>query len=484
MAPNMADPNCVKSSRCSNPSGEVRIIGKIRGLTARESENGSSGSKPWITVNKSKKDGSSEKSTVFLESQSTSRMDGYELDCCYEQHEEIDHIYSREIQPMVSEVFNGQNASVIALGARGSGKTYTIQGSQEKPGLAVIAMSEILTKAKELGKSVYISLYELTRACERSFESRPSYYPSTRRCSWQDQSQRTFSVPVKSMSEFHDIYFSRGSLQNTQKLSTDQPRNKGLMVHISSEKDKLHAKLANKISFVDLAGYEDPRKSSRDGITVAESNRNNKLYALLNVVNAIAINEIRVPYRESKLTRILQDSLGGTSHVLLITCLNPCFCQDSLSFMSLVSRTCRSIKQVLTDSTNRSQSSTKVKVLPSSESGKALSASLSVKKHVGHSRHLSAKKANSIVKGRKLFDEVKTVNHNQLGYQSEDTSTQKSKILSAPGLADTPFSLEEAPHDKSNLECSPKEEHNEDVNVEEPESQLQKITFPSVLTSK
>ncbi|KAL6545209.1 hypothetical protein OROHE_009874 [Orobanche hederae] len=485
MAPITADPSCVKSSRCSNPSGEVRIIGKIRGLTDRESENRSLGLKPWITVKKSKKDGSSEKSTVFLESQSTSRMDGYELDCCYEQHEEIDHIYSREIEPMVSEVFNGQNACVIALGARGSGKTYTIQGSQEKPGLAVIAMSEILTKAKELGKLVYISIYELTQ--EHAKDILNPDHPTIQvledargKINLKGLSQ----VPVKSMSEFHDMYFSRGSLQNTQKLSTDQPRNKGLMVHISSEKDKLHAKPANKISFVDLAGYEDPRKSSRDGITPAESNRNNKLYALLNVVNAIAINEIRVPYRESKLTRILQDSLGGTSHVLLITCLNPCFCQDSLSFMSLVSRTCRSIKQVLTDSTNRSQSSTKVKVLPSSESGKALSASLSVKKQIGHSRHPSMKKANSIVKGRKLFDEVKTVNYNQLRYQSEDTSTQKSKIPPDPGLADTPFSLEELPQDKSNLECSPKEEHNEDLNVEEPESQLQNTTFPSVLNDK
>lgn len=94
---------------------------------------------------------------------------------------------------MILEVFDGRNASVIALGARGSGKTYTIQvscflwnpficiyllkqnphlcllmydlsqGSQEKPGVAVIAMSEILSKAKELGKSVSMSLYELAR---------------------------------------------------------------------------------------------------------------------------------------------------------------------------------------------------------------------------------------------------------------------------------------------------------------------------------
>lgn len=71
-----------------------------------------------------------------------------------------------------------------------------------------------------------------------------------------------------------------------------------------------------------LTGYEDPRKSCKDGITPAESsNRNKLLYTLLNVVSAINSNETRIPYRESKFTRMLQDSLGGTSRVLLLTCL-------------------------------------------------------------------------------------------------------------------------------------------------------------------
>ncbi|KAK6155684.1 hypothetical protein DH2020_009932 [Rehmannia glutinosa] len=457
MAPLMADTNGVKSNRCSNPSRKVRIIGKIRGFTDRESESLSQDSKPWITVKKPKEDDSSEKYTVFLETQATSRKDGYELDYCYEQHAEIGQIYSKEIQPLLPE------------------------GSQDKPGLAVIVMSEILSKAKELGKSVSISLYEVTQ--EHVKDLLNPDHPAIQvledaqgKINLKGLSQARIvivfvqisEVPVKSMSEFHNIFFSKGSLQNTQKLPIDQPRNKGLMVHISSEDDKLKAKLASKINFVDLAGYEDPRKSSRDGITTVETNRKNKLlYALLNVVNAINNNEIRVPYRESKLTRILQDSLGSTSHVILLTCLNPCFCQDSLSFMSLVSRTCRSNKQVLTDSTNKSQSSAKVKVLSSLESGKALSASVSVKKHIGYSRLPSAKKASCSVKGRKLFDEMKKVNHNQLRCQSEDTSAHKSKIL--PDVA--PFLLEEAPQDKSNSECSPTEEPYKDVNAEEPGSQ-------------
>ncbi|KAG8365633.1 hypothetical protein BUALT_Bualt18G0126400 [Buddleja alternifolia] len=146
-----------------------------------------------------------------------------------------------------------------------------------------MAMSEILSKAKELGKSVYVSVYELTH--DNVYDLLNPTHPA-------------FQVYVKSISKFHSTYFSRGSSQNTQEVSTDQPHNhKGLMVHIS---DELKPNLVNKINFVDLAGYEDPRKSSKNGITAVESNRINKsLYALLSVVSAINANEIRVPYREN-----------------------------------------------------------------------------------------------------------------------------------------------------------------------------------------
>ncbi|KAG8381310.1 hypothetical protein BUALT_Bualt06G0109100 [Buddleja alternifolia] len=467
MAPKIGDSNCVKF----NNSKKVRIIGKIRGFSDKESETLTQNSKPWITVKKPHENGASEKYTLFLDTQPSSHKDGYELDYFYEQDEEIGQIYSREIKPLILEAFDGRNASIIALGAKGSGKTYTIQGSQEKPGLAAMAMSEILSKAKELGKSVCVSLYELTH--DNAYDLLNPMRPAVQVC-------------VKSISEFHSIYFSQGSSQNTQKVPTDQPRNhKGLMVHISSENDELKPNVVNKINFVDLAGYEDPRKSSRDGIrdgiTAAENNRINKsLYAILSVVSAINANEARVPYRESKLTRILQDSLGGSSHILLLTCLNPSFCQDSLSSISLVSRSCRITKQVLTDSTNRNQSSAKVKVQSSLKFGKTMSASLSLKKQIDHSQLLSGKKGSCILKGRKLFDEEKKVHPMQLKCQSEDASTQKCKILPNLALVVPPFSLEEAPQDKDISGCSPLEP-TKDLNSQEPESQskLQETLLPS-----
>lgn len=71
-----------------------------------------------------------------------------------------------------------------------------------------------------------------------------------------------------------------------------------------------------------FSGYEDTRKKSADGPNLMENTKINKsLYALQNVVYALSVNESHVPYRESKLTRMLQDSFGGMNQILMVTCL-------------------------------------------------------------------------------------------------------------------------------------------------------------------
>lgn len=58
-----------------------------------------------------------------------SRKDSYEFDYCYDRDEGNGLIFSREVNPLIEDVFNGDNATVIAYGARGTGKTFIIQVS-------------------------------------------------------------------------------------------------------------------------------------------------------------------------------------------------------------------------------------------------------------------------------------------------------------------------------------------------------------------
>lgn len=147
-------------------------------------------------------------------------------------------------------------------------------------------------------------------------------------------------VPIHSISKFEKLYYSNGTRKATEKMGSKIARrsHKGLMICVLSDSGNKNAKLVGKMNFVDLAGYEDARRNNNDCAYSGETAYINKsLYTLLNVVYAVNTNESRVPYRENKLSRVLQDSFGGSSRVLLLTCLNP-MSQDTMYIVRLASR--------------------------------------------------------------------------------------------------------------------------------------------------
>ena len=95
--------------------------------------------------------------------------------------------------------------------------------------------------------------------------------------------------------------------------------------YTSSDSDVIKSKL----QLVDLAGSERQSKTKAEGLRLKEGiNINMGLLALGNVISVLGeenpTNRVRhVPYRESKLTRLLQDSLGGNSHTVMIACVSP-----------------------------------------------------------------------------------------------------------------------------------------------------------------
>ncbi|PON44190.1 Kinesin-like protein [Trema orientale] len=391
-----------------NPSRKVRVVAKIRGFTDREAEFASGVS--WISVNKPNGE-ASESVTVSFGDQSVSRKDSYEVDYCYEQNEDNDFVFSREVEPLVSGVFNGCNATVIAYGARNTGKTSVIQGSCEKPGLAALAMTEILSVAEDNGKSVAISFYEVhqDRVCDLLDPKQPAVFV-LEDAKGKIQLKGLSQVPVKSISDFRKLYVGFDSRKPTPKIASELPRrsHKGLIVHVSSHNENPNNLPTAKMNFVDLAGYEDVRKKSIDGLNVVEQSKiNQSIYAFVNVLHALNANESHVPYRESKLTRMLQDSLGGINKVLMITCLNPTFCQDSISTVKLASRSCQKNNKAVLDSTRKIHSLTKTVKISSKKSHVPRTVSATAKKQASSRVLLSQKKAKPFaVQGRKLFDEA------------------------------------------------------------------------------
>ncbi|TYJ07077.1 hypothetical protein E1A91_A12G279300v1 [Gossypium mustelinum] len=397
-----------------NRGRKARVIAKIKGFTDLETESVNEASGKWISVHRPKGD-DSETVAVSFGDESTSRKESYELDYCYDRSEGNDLIFSKEVKPLIEDVFNGYNATVVAYGARGSGKTFTIQGSEGKPGLAVLAMAEILSIAEESSKLIAVSCYEILKdhAYDHLAPDRHEVLILEDVARGKIQLKGLSQVPVKSIEEFQKLYLSnQNSHKQSQKIIAEPHHrsHKGLIIHVFRGNES-NALPFGKMNFVDLAGYEDAKRKSTGSVNLLENNKINKsIYALHNVVYALNANESHVPYRESKLTRILRDSLGGTNKILMITCLNSSFCQDSMCMANLASRSCKGSSKTIPDSTKKAKSMVRPMVVSSSSKSRLTgTVSATTSKPIGNRVRVPENKANvkaSALKGRKLFDEA------------------------------------------------------------------------------
>ncbi|KAK2653901.1 hypothetical protein Ddye_013757 [Dipteronia dyeriana] len=420
-------PRCDVLDKMTRLSRSIRVVAKIRGFADLEA-----GPANWASLIKPRGEESDAVTVSFGgNEQTSSRKESYKLDYCYEQNEGNDIIFEKEVKPLIQGVFDGLNATIIAFGARGSGKTHVIQGSDKEPGLALLSVVEILSRVEEIGRSISVSVYEIAQDHVYDLlDPKRSTVTILKDGQGIIQLKGLSQVPVKSISEFEKFYLAgNNSCKPMQKIASEctHRSHKGLIVHISSTSETIPS---SKMNFVDLAGYVDARRKSSEGLNLIESTKvNNSIYALHNVVNALNANENHVPYRESKLTRMLQDSLGGKSRILMLTCLNPSFCQDSMYMMSLASRSCQAVNRTVPETAKKVKSSAKPMVLSSHKSQLSGNVSTSRKPQT----HFSIKKAKgmtSAIKGRrKLFDEA---SHSTKSKISEKASSS-SDIATAIG---------------------------------------------------
>ncbi|CAM8898176.1 unnamed protein product [Rhodiola kirilowii] len=393
---------------------KVRVIAKIRGATKTPSSN-------WISVSTSH----NISSISFLDQSNNNGKHTYELDHCYEPNDDNSTIFSAEIKPLVSWVFGGHCASIVAFGATASGKSYTVQGSDSNPGLAALAMEEFLLMADKAAMSVAISYYEVYQDQVYDLLNKSDNAVSVlENAQGKIQLKGLSQSFVKSRMEFQKLYLY-DSHRKTQKTASQPSRksHRGLIIHVlSSDENANGNQLIGRMNFVDLAGFGDPRGKSINTYALAENSRINKsLYALQSVVYALNCNDSRVPYRDSKLTYMLRDSLSGANKILMIACLNPTVCQDTIYMVNLASRCSKGSRRVFMDPLKKIRSTKKSIVnLSSKEVEKSVTSSLmrsekssGLKKKLTSSRFpLSERKTNNangatLLGGRKLFDKVK-----------------------------------------------------------------------------
>ncbi|KAG4943633.1 hypothetical protein JHK85_048279 [Glycine max] len=251
------------------------------------------------------------------------------------------------VAPLVDGLFQGYNATVLAYGQTGSGKTYTMGTGYNdncRSGLIPQVMNALFKKIETLKHQtefqLRVSFIEILKEEVRDLFDRVSMgKPET---SNSNGHSGKITVPGKSpiqiretsngvitlagitevaVSTLHEMssYLEQGSLSRATG-STNMNNQSSSPTNDSSDEDMGEEYLSAKLHLVDLAGSE---RAKRTGIHI-----NKGLLALGNVISALGDEKkrkegVHVPYRDSKLTRLLQDSLGGNSKTVMIACISP-----------------------------------------------------------------------------------------------------------------------------------------------------------------
>ncbi|KIR58678.1 kinesin-like protein KIF18A [Cryptococcus bacillisporus CA1873] len=232
----------------------------------------------------------------------------------------------------LDQAWKGINTTIFAYGVTGAGKTHTMQGTKEEPGLI-----------PEPSRSVQI---EPPVMCSRTEPRKREIRMSA---GGQNVIADLVHQRISSWEEFEAIYDTASKTRKTAstKLNSSSSRSHAILtIHLEmlESSDKVNH---GKICFTDLAGSENNNLTGNDRERMRESSAiNTSLTTLGKVVDALNViaqkggdgTGVFVPYRESKLTRHLQDALGGSSLSLLICCLAPGekFAKDAINTLQFL----------------------------------------------------------------------------------------------------------------------------------------------------
>ncbi|XP_042038886.1 kinesin-like protein KIN-UB [Salvia splendens] len=276
--------------------------------------------------------------------------DTFEFDEVLTEFASQKRVYEVVAKPVVESVLEGYNGTVMAYGQTGTGKTYTLGrlGDEDTSarGIMVRAMEDILANISPETDSISVSFLQLYMEYIQDLLN-----PANDNISIvEDQKTGDVSLPGATVWEIRDQQSFMQLLRlgeahriaaNT-KLNTESSRSHALlMVHVKKsvvEKDEFSLDAQNrsignlsppmlrkgKLIVVDLAGSERIHKSGSEGHMLEEAKSINlSLSALGKCINALAENSPHVPVRDSKLTRLLKDSFGGTSRTSLVITIGP-----------------------------------------------------------------------------------------------------------------------------------------------------------------
>uniref|UniRef100_A0A8C3JNW6 Kinesin family member 4A n=1 Tax=Calidris pygmaea TaxID=425635 RepID=A0A8C3JNW6_9CHAR len=269
----------------------------------------------------------------------------FTYDYVFDPSVEQEEVFNTAVAPLLRGIFKGYNATVLAYGQTGSGKTYSMGGtytaSQEhEPNVGVIPrVIKLLFKEKDqrqdwefVLKVSYLEIYNediLDLLC-------PSRERSSQISIREDPKEgiKIVGLTERNVTCAQDTVSCLEQGNNARTVASTAMNSQSSRSHAifticidQKKKNDKNTSFHSKLHLVDLAGSERQKKTKAEGDRLKEGiNINRGLLCLGNVISALGDENKKggfVPYRDSKLTRLLQDSLGGNSHTLMIACVSP-----------------------------------------------------------------------------------------------------------------------------------------------------------------
>ncbi|XP_031285173.1 kinesin-like protein KIN-14R [Pistacia vera] len=239
-----------------------------------------------------------------------------------------------DASPMVTSVLDGYNVCIFAYGQTGTGKTFTMEGTEQNRGVNYRTLDQLFEITKERSETftynISVSVLEVYNEQIRDLLATS---PSSKKLEVKQSSGGSHHVPgilearVNSTREAWNVLQAGSNARavGSNNVNEHSSRSHCMLCIMVRAKNLINGECTNsKLWLVDLAGSERLARTDVQGERLKEAqNINRSLSALGDVIYALATKSSHIPYRNSKLTHLLQDSLGGDSKTLMFVQISP-----------------------------------------------------------------------------------------------------------------------------------------------------------------
>ncbi|XP_064410736.1 kinesin-1 heavy chain [Latimeria chalumnae] len=265
----------------------------------------------------------------------------YVFDHVFQSNTTQEQVYNDCAKKIVKDVLEGYNGTIFAYGQTSSGKTHTMEGILHDPdGMGIIPrivqdiFNYIYSMDENLEFHIKVSYFEIYLDKIRDLldvsKTNLSVHEDKNRVPYVKGCTERFVCSPEEVMDTIDEGKSNRHVAVTNMNEHSSRSHSIFLINVKQENTQTEQKLSGKLYLVDLAGSEKVSKTGAEGAVLDEAkNINKSLSALGNVISALAECSTYVPYRDSKMTRVLQDTLGGNCRTTIVICCSPSSYNDA-----------------------------------------------------------------------------------------------------------------------------------------------------------